>query len=305
MIYTTDRPQSPAWGIISPCGTIARNRPNGLKTPWNSVEGMRSYIEKYWAEYLQQTKKSFDQEHPLMAVENHASRNEDPQYQEFMINYIKAESERWEGKKALDYGCGCGRNIKNLLDAAPFERVDGCDISPHNAHYAREYVMGFYDEERCHTWENDGYTLRPAPDEEYDYVMSHIVFQHIANYAIRYSILADMYRVLKPGGTISVHFLDLPPSVGPREMTVDMGNGYVPGGAPIVNYYGCYPPIGMTPEEVGLPEWPLLNCEVEDGGYIQRDFDNIGFVDMDLGVGIDPYILRPSYYMRASKGLEE
>ena len=247
----------------------------------NSLEDLHGAIEEHWLDYLQMTKEAFDSQNNLMIVDNHEQHNSDPEYIEHILGPITTNRSFWKDKKALDFGCGCGRNIKNLLDAADFQRVDGCDISKQNADYSKEYINQFYSDDRCATWETDGYTLRPAPDEEYDFVMSHIVFQHIANHAIRFSILVEMHRILKPGGMINVHFMDL---------ALDS-----------VTYHSCYPPFNTTPEELGVDKFSLLNCIVEDKDYIIKDLEQVGFQEVTCFVGKDKYSHHPSYYARGIK----
>jgi SAM-dependent methyltransferase len=246
-----------------------------------NIDEIRDIIKQHWTPYLQMTKDSFESYHESMTVSNHLYRNEDPEYVSYMLGPITRSPNWWKGKKALDFGCGCGRNIKNLLDAGNFLRVDGCDISLKNSQYSKKYVEQFYDPSKTHTWETDGYTLKPAPDEEYDYVMSHIVFQHIANYAIRLSILADIYRVLKPGGMININFMDLPPTSAVL---------------PAVEYFYCYPPVDTEPPELGMEEFALLNCVVEDKENIINDFLALGFKDVVCHTGKDVGTGNCSYY---------
>ena len=43
------------------------------------------------------------------------------------------------GRTALDFGCGVGRNVDNLLKLSDWRRVDGCDISQENLIRARAF----------------------------------------------------------------------------------------------------------------------------------------------------------------------
>ena len=49
-----------------------------------------------------------------------------------------------------------------------------------------------------------GNDLGDAASEFYDFVMSTICMQHIAVHEIRFKILSDMFRVLKPGGWLTI-----------------------------------------------------------------------------------------------------
>lgn len=219
-----------------------------------------------WDHFLNKQKAIFQKTHHLMPEDNHKRHNKDPEYWNILLKDIIDNPNKWANKKALDFGCGCGRNIENLLNSANFDRVDGCDISLKNAEYSQKYVDNIFGPGKCKTWENDGYTLRPAEDNTYDFVMSHIVFQHIPNYDVRYSILLDIYRVLAKDGIASLHYMDLSTSV---------------------KYYEN--------------SQQLINCVVEDPEYLIADFKKIGFKDVSCTVGTDMYTKAPSYHIRGIK----
>jgi SAM-dependent methyltransferase len=277
-------------------------------------EELRQYIVDNWSDFLALTKKNCESYHESMTIKNHEAHNKDLDYHKYMLGIVSTRPEYWKGKKALDFGCGCGRNVKNLLEAAEWERVDGCDISKKNADYTKKYVSQFFAPERCKTWETDGYTLSTDAENEYDFVMSHIVFQHIANWHMRYSILADMYKALKPGGVLNIHFMDLP-------------------GASL--YHDSYPPVDMTASEFleecieqefknvlpltadhkrpmeekiayfketfGDKEWLPVNCIVGDPNYVAGDLYGIGFRTVGISTVVDPYSKQNAHYIGAFK----
>lgn len=157
-------------------------------------------------QYTVMQRSHYDSTHHIMAIQNHRGHNSNPDYYGLLLKDITQNPERWKGKVALDFGCGCGRNIKNLLDAAPFDRVDGCDISKENIKESDKYLRaeGISEEqEKYALWTTDGVSLQPIPDEQYDFVMSTIVLQHIAVHDIRYNLLKDIYRVMNKGGLFS------------------------------------------------------------------------------------------------------
>mgnify|MGYP003654197693 CR=1 FL=1 len=242
--------------------------------PEEALQELRKQIKEKWSNYIQFTKDSFEDYHEEMTKDNHKSHNKDVEYQNSFINFIKNEKGSWQGKKALDFGCGCGRNIKNLLDLNIFAQVDGCDISKKNIEYSKKFAEADHPG-KTHTWETNGYTLEPAPDNEYDFIMSHVVFQHIANWSIRYSLLTDIHRILKPSGTTVIHFMDLDNSVG---------------------YDADYPTPG---HREGL--YGLFNCRVDNARNIIEDFKDIGFSQVMVNVGTDPFSHKQSYYARGVK----
>ncbi|MDE5073206.1 MAG: glycosyltransferase, partial [Trichodesmium sp. St5_bin8] len=103
---------------------------------------------------------------------------------------IKAE---W---KVLEIGCGVGRLIKYLREK--FAQVDGVDISENMIQFARQYLAD--GKQNGEVYVNNGYDLQQLPDQNYDFVYSTIVFQHIRSISIVKSYFQETLRVLKPGG---------------------------------------------------------------------------------------------------------
>jgi SAM-dependent methyltransferase len=101
---------------------------------------------------------------------------------------------------ALDFGCGPGRMILRM--APLFGRVDGVDISPTCIETAERWTAGLLNKPKLYV--NDGVTLEGIPSETYDFVYSTIAFHHINSYVIRMSLLREFFRVLAPGGRISI-----------------------------------------------------------------------------------------------------
>ena len=216
--------------------------------------------------YLKTYKDTFESQHMLMVVDNHQQHNPAPEYWAILLGDIKFNTQRWKGKKAFDFGCGCGRNLFNLSTLAEWETIDGCDISKSNAGYAKEW----FDKTNTtsavsQTWENNGKDIQPIP-HKYDFIMSHIVFQHISNYDVRYSIMKDMYNSLNEDGLCSLHFMDLGESVSYFENS---------------------------------DRW--INCRVENEQYLVDDFNKVGFRNVRVETGSDYLTGTRSYYIKGSK----
>lgn len=295
-----------------------------MKTPTTpSPAELHKLIAEKWGEELKINKELVESYHKSMRRLNHHDHNEDPDYIKYILDPLTTNPEFWRGKNALDFGCGCGRNMKNLMDSAPFGRVDGCDLSLQNALYAKQWstTASFrattpsgllaqatiprapepsWDpplKQECETWEVDGYTLHPIPSEKYDLVMSHLVFQHIGNWEIRYSILTEIHRVLRDKGMINVHFLKL--------------------GEPGVKYHACQSPVqrrarvtveGWSLEgSIATPVGPVDEIyiqpgfSIEDKQYIIDDLESIGFKDVKCEERVDPFSSTPCYYARGIK----
>jgi ubiquinone/menaquinone biosynthesis C-methylase UbiE len=97
---------------------------------------------------------------------------------------------------AIEYGCGPGRNLVRFSQR--FARVDGVDIAETNLDKAREN-LSHNNITGSNLYLCDGKSL-PVEDASYDVVFSVICLQHICSYDIRFSIMQDIKRVLKPGG---------------------------------------------------------------------------------------------------------
>jgi len=204
--------------------------------------------------YTKMQKQFYERAAAGMAVGNHKEHNQNADYWDILLGDIK-EVEKWEGKKALDFGCGSGRNIGNLLNLAKWERVDGCDISEANIINTKKYLIGLgYKEDKFNAVTTDGTSLCPLEDKEYDFVMSTIVLQHICVYDIRFLILEDMYRVLNDGGLLSIQM-----GFGTKKENT-------------VGYYENFYDAQSTNSE--------CDTRVEDPDELFKDLDKIGFKDI-------------------------
>ena len=156
----------------------------------------------------------------------------------------------------------------HLTTLAEWEQIDGCDISPSNASYAKQYFdKNNKTSAKCKTWESPGNNIQPAEENYYDFIMSHIVFQHISNYDVRFSIMSDMYRSMRDGGLCSLHFMDMITASSYFENSLD-----------------------------------YKNCVVDNPQYLIDDFIKIGFKDVTCetgnGVGYGGYT---TYYIKGTK----
>lgn len=144
-------------------------------------------------------RKYYEETAEVMAVEDHQGHNSNPDY----VNYLLCGviNKDLAGKRALDFGCGTGRNVGNLLKAGNWDRVDGCDIALNNLYQAKLKLKPY--EDRFRLYHVSGVDLDGIPSDEYDFVMSTIVLQHIAVWKIRNSILKDVCRVMKSGAEFS------------------------------------------------------------------------------------------------------
>jgi ubiquinone/menaquinone biosynthesis C-methylase UbiE len=153
-----------------------------------------------------------------------------------------------EGGIAMDFACGPGRNIVKYRDH--FTRIDGADISRQNLKNA-EVNLAKAEIVSANLYWTTGSDLGDAPSDGYDLVFSTIAMQHIAVHEIRIAILRDMFRVLKPGGHISIQ-------MGPgKPGSVDY----------YANAYDAHATNGGVDTRVESPE------------HVRQDLEAIGFED--------------------------
>jgi ubiquinone/menaquinone biosynthesis C-methylase UbiE len=124
-------------------------------------------------------------------VGSYDQHNSFTDYDEFLFKNINTQN-----MIALEYGAGPGRNLIKFNNR--FVRIDAVDISEVNKQKAeinlKEHGISF-----------PNYLITsgdniPRDSLEYDLIFSVICLQHICVYEIRYSIMKEIYRVLKPGG---------------------------------------------------------------------------------------------------------
>lgn len=152
--------------------------------------------------YTQMQKQYYDNEGSSgnMNRENHRGHNNNPNYWNILIS--DSLNPEFKNKVGLDFGCGCGRNVINLVNR--FKKMEGVDISPQLIKTCITNLanMGF-DNNKFGFYACSGTSLDIFENERYDFVMSTIVLQHICVYTIRYNYLSDFFRILKSGGLLS------------------------------------------------------------------------------------------------------
>jgi len=154
--------------------------------------------------YTKMQKAWYEKYQRKMSIHNHLFHDSNPDLKNILLGDITADADSWKGKTALEFGCGCGRNLDTLLNLAKWKRVDGVDIAAANINYCDKYLKDLgHSSNRFNLYVNNGINVDVLDSNEYDYIMSTIVLQHICVHKIRKSILTDLYRVLKPGGILS------------------------------------------------------------------------------------------------------
>lgn len=106
----------------------------------------------------------------------------------------------------LEIGCGIGRLMKPVAERVKF--IYGIDYSDKMLDESKIYLGGIANAE---TWKVMEDWTFPAMKDSIDVVYSVIVFQHIPERKIIDIYMAEIYRVLKPGGIVRIQTLKAPP----------------------------------------------------------------------------------------------
>jgi SAM-dependent methyltransferase len=220
-----------------------------------------------YQKYLTDAKLFFEKNAPGMTVKNHYQHNVEPNYWQYMLEDVYRTPGKWKGKLALEYGCGAGRNLLNLLILGGFDRVDGIDISKGNAQNAQTFCESKLGPGRTVALEGDGYTCYPFQDKTYSFVMSHQVFIHIPNREIRLSIFQDIYRILVEGGIFICHFKTMQNAVDYQE---------------------------------NFNKFPM-NVTLKSGDPVKKDFGEIGFKNVNVVEIANYYDGKPEWYIRGGE----
>lgn len=227
-------------------------------------------------DYVSMQKSFYEAETPLMAVDNHKQHNSNPDYWDILLGPLSEGD--WSSKKVIEFGCGCGRNIENILSKFIVKEAHGCDISENNVQYCEKYVAEKTGKGNFKFFATDGVSMKPAKSNYYDFIFSTIVLQHIPVYKIRRKILEDFYRCAKPGAIISFqmggaglkHFSNYYDNVYEAKSTNGGHDGHDVSVTDPENLVDDLVDIGFKDvhyvirpswEDIGHNEWIFINCK--------------------------------------------
>lgn len=135
-----------------------------------------------------------------------------PQQVEIFETYL-GDIEFPAGAHVLDVGCGTGAQSRTLIQRPGVSEVVGIDRAKFLLERARELAAGL-----------DGLTFEEAPGDElpfeaatFDVVVAHTVLTHVADSE---AVLAELFRVLRPGGTLAIcdgDFSTMSAAIGERD----------------------------------------------------------------------------------------
>jgi ubiquinone/menaquinone biosynthesis C-methylase UbiE len=99
--------------------------------------------------------------------------------------------------RLLDVACGTARILKQIHITHPEIKLYGLDISPYYVKFAQDFLKNITNVSLI----NEDAEKMPFQDEYFDIVTCVYLFHELPR-SVRKKVLAQMYRVLKPGGLI-------------------------------------------------------------------------------------------------------
>jgi SAM-dependent methyltransferase len=115
------------------------------------------------------------------------------------------DAAKWAAGRALEIGCGPGRLLRPL--SRHFAEIHGIDVADEMIALARQNLAGV---DHAHVHVGDGAKLTQFADASIDFVYSYAVFQHIPSRDVVLEYLAEVDRVLRPGGLARLQLNGLP-----------------------------------------------------------------------------------------------
>ncbi len=106
----------------------------------------------------------------------------------------------WEGRRALDFGCGAGRVLRHFRSEAGTAEFWGCDIDAASIAWLNANACPPF-----HAFVVEEAPGLPAEDDYFDLAWAMSVFTHLTDHWAGW--LLELHRVLKPGGRVIATFL--------------------------------------------------------------------------------------------------
>ena len=125
---------------------------------------------------------------------------------ESISRFIKARYPKFKPAEVLDLGCTIGHNTGSWKDTYPNAHVRGIDVAAPCLRYAHARAQA---QNRAVDFEQMNATALKYPDASFDVVFSSMFLHEVPRKDIA-KVLAEAYRVLKPGG-LMLH-MELPPN---------------------------------------------------------------------------------------------
>lgn len=169
-----------------------------------------SMLKDFADKIIEQTERNYD------TIAGHFSTTRYDAWPEFGSLKTLMQSVRPIRELALlDIGCGNGR----LAAAIPVVHYTGLDLSSQLLTIAQQRFPN-------HTFVHGSILQLPFPDAQFDVVACVATLQHIPSAEYRRQALAEINRVLKPGGTLFMLNWNLAEQPQYQQYTANQADGY-------------------------------------------------------------------------------
>lgn len=214
-------------------------------------------------DYAKMQKDFYEKESYNMNVSgNHRFHDLNENYKKVLLKPIYDNPSIFQNEYAMDFGCGQGRNVSNLILWFPnlFNRVDGVDISSSNIEYCWGNLKNEVgDSSKYNFYVNNGHDLQDIQSDFYKFAMSTITLQHICVHETRFGLMKEIYRVMKSNGVFSFQ-------MGYSKELRSIRAGYYE------NKYDATATNGAC------------DVEVTDEQFLIDDLTKIGFTDVEFDI---------------------
>ena len=231
----------------------------------------------------------------ILGTNDYRPQDKNEKYWSFLLGPVKNNSEFWNGKKALDFGTGLGRNIKNLISLAEWDSLYAVDLSQKNIDKLKSTFPS-----NCNFFKTNGRNLKIFKDNSFDFVISTLVFQHLSVHKLRYQLLKEIYRVMNDEAIFTFQMgygENLIERAFPNHYFCLMRTGTltIPAKLKVAGYFeNVYDAIGSNGE---------LDCRVTDPNHLIQELEDIGFKNVEFLIdnSFDDYIHKKWIYIKAQK----
>lgn len=132
----------------------------------------------------------------------------------FLLSCIGKWQSVFEADAILDWGCGCGRVVAQLMRLLPPEKLHGCDIDAEAIAWDQANLSG-------PSFLRIGpYPPTPYPERSFDIIYGISVMTHLGEAAQR-AWLKELQRIMRPGGVLALSVIgrdlrarNMPPNLG-------------------------------------------------------------------------------------------
>lgn len=134
----------------------------------------------------------------IRGTSDHEEHNANTDLFRLILEPLVLDAMSFSSPRVLDFGCGKGRNIQNLLDLGFEGELWGADISRANIVACKKRFPKISRQ----FLKTNGTDLGELKSENFTAVFSTIVFQHIPVWSIRNQLLSEINRVLITRGRL-------------------------------------------------------------------------------------------------------